>query len=46
MFKLKTENKIKIPGLPLYIDIDLYNFNREYRAKLEENFIRNCRKYV
>ena len=43
MFKLKKDNKIKIPGFDLYIDIDLYNFNREYKAKLEENFLRGCR---
>lgn len=44
MFKLKESNKIKIPGFNLYIDIDVYNFNRVYKAKLEENFIRGCRR--
>jgi len=43
MFRIKEDNKIKIPGFNLYIDIDLYNFNREYKAKAEERFIRGCR---
>ena len=44
MFKLKEDNKIKIPGFDGYIDIDLYNYNREWKAKAEENFIKGARK--
>ena len=36
-------NKIKIPGFNYYIDVDLYNYNKEHKAKLEENFLRGCR---
>ena len=35
MFKLKEDNKIKIPGFDAYIDVDLYNYTREWKSKAE-----------
>lgn len=46
MFKLKKDNKIKIPGFNCYIDIDVYNYNREWQAKAEENFLKGCRNIL